>query len=102
MCCNFKVYTVRVRMSLLDRILFYDQDIVLSFEYHLFLPGAKAGPHSWVPFYYLGEYYQRTGQKQDLNRARKCFEKSYSLNPYSREAGSALSDIYFKQVSTIS
>ena len=52
-----------------------------------------------MPFYYLGDYYQRPGPKQDFDRARKCFEKSFSLNPHSKEAGSALSDVYFKQVS---
>ena len=52
-----------------------------------------------MPFYYLGDYYQRSGPKQDFDRARKCFEKSFSLNPHSKEAGSALSDVYFKQVS---
>ena len=67
----------------------------------LFLQAAKADPKSWVPFYYLGNYYERSGPKQDLDRARKCFEKSFSLNPHSMEAGSALSDIYFKQVSGI-
>ena len=67
----------------------------------LFLQAAKADPKSWVPFYYLGNYYERSGPKQDLDRARKCFEKSFSLNPHSMEAWSALSDIYFKQVSSI-
>ena len=65
----------------------------------LFLQAAKADPTSWIPFYYLGEYYKKSGAKQDLDRARKCLQKSYSLNPQSNEAGSSLSDILRIQVS---
>ncbi len=67
----------------------------------LFLQAAKSNPNSWLPFYFLGQYYKRAGAKQDLERARKCFQKSFALNPSSTEAGSALSDILRTQVSTV-
>ena len=64
-----------------------------------FLQAAKANPFSWLPFYYLGLYYKNPGAKQDLERARKCLQKSFSLNPNVQETGCALSDILRTQVS---
>ena len=58
-----------------------------------FLMAAKSNPHSWMPFFYLGEFYKRPGPKQNLDQARKCYQKSFALNPQSSDAGPALSDI---------
>ncbi len=66
-----------------------------------FLKAAKANPHSWVPFLFLGHYYFNHANVRDLERARKCYMKSFSLNPTSSEAGAALSDIYRSQASNI-
>jgi tetratricopeptide (TPR) repeat protein len=63
-----------------------------------FLLAAKSNPYSWIPFFYLGEYYRTYAGKPDLDRARKCYQKSVHLNPHSSEAGSALSDIFRSQV----
>ena len=66
----------------------------LDLAHQAFLLAAKSNPHSWLPFYYLGEFYKHPGHsKQNLDQARKCYQKSFSLNPQSSKAGPALSDI---------
>merc|ERR1719150_2055462 len=66
----------------------------LDLAHQAFLLAAKGNPHSWMPFYYLGEFYKHPGHsKQNLDQARKCYQKSFSLNPQSSKAGPALSDI---------
>ncbi|TRY80081.1 hypothetical protein TCAL_09328 [Tigriopus californicus] len=59
-----------------------------------FLKAAKLNPTNAVPFLYLGHHYRKQG---DLDKARKCYQKSFQLNTYSEEAGAALSDIYREQ-----
>jgi hypothetical protein len=51
----------------------------------------------------LGRFYNSWDDpnKRDAEKARKCFLKSYNINPRSNEAGIALSDIYREQVSQI-
>lgn len=63
-----------------------------------FLKAAKLNPSNPVPFLYLGHHYRKQG---DLDKARKCYQKSFQLNTYSEEAGAALSDIYREQVSKL-
>ena len=58
-----------------------------------FLLAAKSNPKSWSPFYYLGLFYSLEGPKMDLERARKCLQKSIQLNPDSEACGSHLSDL---------
>ena len=58
-----------------------------------FLLAAKSNPKSWSPFYYLGLFYSLPNAKRDLERSRKCFQKSIQLNPSSEECGSHLSDL---------
>ena len=53
-------------------------------------------PGSAVPFLYLGHHYANNAGQ--LDKARKCYQKSFSLDPDCAEAGAALSDVYRKQV----
>ncbi len=67
----------------------------------VFLRSAQLNPNNWIPFLYLGRYYNLRSDnesKRDVEKARKCFFKSFNINPRSDEAGMALSDIYREQV----
>ena len=55
-----------------------------------FLRAAKVNPGNAVPFLYLGHAYRARG---DLEKARKCYQKSFHLDPGSTEAAVALSDV---------
>jgi len=72
-------------------------------SFPVFLRSAQLNPSNWLPFLYLGRYYNSWDDpnKRDAEKARKCFLKSYNINPRSNEAGIALSDIYREQVSQI-
>ncbi|XP_066249141.1 superkiller complex protein 3 isoform X2 [Euwallacea similis] len=59
-----------------------------------FLKAAKCDPGNYIPFVNLGHYYVKVNQ---LEKARRCYEKGFKLNSLSSEAGSALSKIYRKQ-----
>ena len=63
-----------------------------------FLKAAKLNPLSPLPFLYLGHHYVKAG---DWEKARKCYQKSFKLDPTSEEAGAALSDVYRIQVLTL-
>ena len=47
-------------------------------------------PGNAVPFLYLGHAYRARG---DAEKARKCYQKSFSLDPGCVEAAVALSDV---------
>ena len=67
----------------------------------VFLRSAQLNPNNWIPFLYLGRYYNSRADnesRRDAEKARKCFFKSFNINPRSEEAGMALSDIYREQV----
>lgn len=69
-------------------------------SHRCFLLAAKSNPKSWVPFLYLGHTFAHKGGKQDftsIEKAKKCYYKSFSLNPQSCEAGAAVSDILVMQ-----
>ncbi|XP_069681678.1 tetratricopeptide repeat protein 37 [Periplaneta americana] len=57
-----------------------------------FLKAAKLDPHSYSCYVYLGHYYSQGGK--DLDKARRCYQKAFRLNPNCKEAGAGLSDIY--------
>ncbi|KAL7645632.1 UNVERIFIED_CONTAM: hypothetical protein RMT77_004018 [Armadillidium vulgare] len=57
----------------------------------LLLKAAKYNPKLSDSFLYIGHYYRL---EDNLEKARKCYEKALSLNPGSEEAGSSLSDVY--------
>ena len=50
----------------------------------------KVNPGNAVPFLYLGHAYRARG---DAEKARKCYQKSFSLDPGCAEAAVALSDV---------
>ncbi|KAH1001196.1 hypothetical protein HUJ04_013439 [Dendroctonus ponderosae] len=58
-----------------------------------FLKAAKCDPSNFACFVHLGQYYNRVGH---LDKARRCYEKAFKLNPASPEAGSELSKVYRK------
>ncbi|KAG8237943.1 hypothetical protein J437_LFUL017317 [Ladona fulva] len=53
---------------------------------------AKLDPTSCTPFVFLGKLYY--GIFRDKEKARRCFQKAFQLNPHSVEAGQGLSDTY--------
>ena len=57
-----------------------------------FLRAAKVNPGNPVPFLYLGHAYRARGGG-DLGKARKCYQKSFHLDPGCTEAAVALSDV---------
>ncbi|KAH9524909.1 Tetratricopeptide repeat protein 37 [Bulinus truncatus] len=59
------------------------------------IKAAKLDPNYFESFLYLGYYYRDI--LHDKNKARKCFQKAYDLNPSSAEAGSALVDSLMEQ-----
>ena len=80
--------------TLLKGQIYWESGQNFDLAHQSFLLAAKGNPHSWMPFYYLGEFYKHPGHsKQNLDQARKCYQKSFSLNPQSSKAGPALSDI---------
>ena len=85
----------------LEGELLWDAD-KKSESFPVFLRSAQLNPSNWLPFLYLGRYYNSWADHRDAEKARKCFLKSFSLNPRSREAGMALSDIFREQVATFS
>ena len=69
-------------------------------SFPIFLRSAQLNPSNWLPFLYLGRYYNSWAGKRDAEKARKCYLKSFNLNPRSTEAGTTLSDILREQVNT--
>ncbi|KAK4885213.1 hypothetical protein RN001_001484 [Aquatica leii] len=59
-----------------------------------FLKGAKLDPYCYLCFLYLGDYYYKFN---DLDKARRCYEKVCGINPKCIEAVTALSKIYRAQ-----
>ena len=59
-----------------------------------FLKAAKSSPSNPVSFLYLGHIYRDSG---DLDKARKCYLKSFQLDPAGMDAARELSDVYRKQ-----
>ncbi|XP_067002861.1 tetratricopeptide repeat protein 37 [Anabrus simplex] len=58
----------------------------------VFLKATKLDPNCYTCFVYLGHYYRHIGQ--DLDKARRCYQKAFQLNARDEEAGAGLSDIY--------
>ncbi|CAG9862355.1 unnamed protein product [Phyllotreta striolata] len=58
-----------------------------------FLKAAKCDANNYICFFHLGNYYQKIG---DFDKARRCYEKAYSLNKSSREVAIELSKMYSK------
>lgn len=57
-----------------------------------FLKGVHANPNNWQCLLYLGHYYRERGN--DLDKARKCYQKALRINSNSEEAGAGLSTAY--------
>nr|CAD7400214.1 unnamed protein product [Timema poppensis] len=68
-------------------------------EYNLslkaLLKATKLDPNCYVCYLYLGHYYSLNGK--DLDKARRCYQKSFQLNSQCVEAGVKLCDIYRAQ-----
>ncbi|XP_046996555.1 tetratricopeptide repeat protein 37 [Schistocerca americana] len=60
-----------------------------------FLKATKLDPNSYYCFVYLGRYYSLNDK--DLDKARRCYQKAFQLNPRGDEAGIGLSDTYRRQ-----
>nr|CAD7589451.1 unnamed protein product [Timema genevievae] len=56
---------------------------------------TKLDPNCYVCYLYLGHYYSLDGK--DLDKARRCYQKSFQLNSQCVEAGVKLCDIYRAQ-----
>ena len=68
-------------------------------SFPVFLRSAQLNSNNWLPFLYLGRYYNSAGTNREPEKARKCFLKSFNINPRSQEAGMVLSDLLREQVS---
>lgn len=58
------------------------------------LKAAKLYPDHADTFLYLGHFYHH--HKSDMEKAKKCYEKAYSLNAINTNIAKALSEIYIK------
>ncbi|PSN51235.1 Tetratricopeptide repeat protein 37 [Blattella germanica] len=56
------------------------------------LKATKLDPNSYICYVYLGHYYR--SENRDLDKARRCYQKAFLLNPNCKEAGAGLSDTY--------
>lgn len=65
-----------------------------------FLKGIHADPYNWECFVYLGNYYIEHGN--DVERAKKCYQKALLINPDSEQAGIGLSTAYRLLQSSVS
>ncbi|KAG5897490.1 hypothetical protein JTB14_031114 [Gonioctena quinquepunctata] len=59
-----------------------------------FLKAAKADPDNYLCYFYLGRYYEKA---EDLDKAKRCYERAFKLNPRSSQVGIELSRIYQNQ-----
>ncbi|XP_063225938.1 superkiller complex protein 3 [Bacillus rossius redtenbacheri] len=59
------------------------------------LKATKLDPNCYICYLYLGHHYKHGDS--DLDKARRCYQKAFQLNPSSMEAGESLSDIYRQQ-----
>jgi tetratricopeptide (TPR) repeat protein len=64
------------------------------------LQATKLDPNCYSCYVYLGNYYS-LGAK-NLDKARRCYQKAFHINPHCKEAGAALSDIYRLQKNAVS
>jgi tetratricopeptide (TPR) repeat protein len=64
------------------------------------LQATKLDPLCYSCYQYLGHYYSLGGK--DLDKARRCYQKAFHLNPSCKESGAALSDIYRLQKNPVS
>ncbi|XP_023026959.2 tetratricopeptide repeat protein 37 [Leptinotarsa decemlineata] len=59
-----------------------------------YLRAAKADPNNFNCFINLGQYYEKF---EDLDKARRCYERAFKINPKYPEIGIKLSKIYRRQ-----
>lgn len=74
----------------LGRVYWFMQDDTSAFKY--FMQSVKLDPYFASGFTFLGHYYR--GIKKDHNRAKKCYQKAYVLNPLDADAALYLSDYF--------
>ncbi|PRP83581.1 tetratricopeptide repeat protein 37-like [Planoprotostelium fungivorum] len=63
---------------------------------HLLL-SAQLNPNFSGNFSYLGHFYRDGG---DVDKAKRCYQKAFSLNPLDTEAGISLADLYIENKQT--
>lgn len=59
-----------------------------------YLKAAKLDANYYMIFIYLARYYEYC---KDLEKARRCYQKAFKINPRCLEAGMGLSNIYRQQ-----
>ena len=55
------------------------------------LKAAKLNPKNGLAFLYIGHYYKMVN---NFDKAKKCYEKAFNINPYQADISMSLSDIY--------
>jgi superkiller protein 3 len=90
---NFEALVLRGRIEFEKEAISDTQTETTALPY--FLKAAKLNSDNPVPFLFLGHLYRDRG---DVAKARKCYQKSFQLDPGSMEAGCSLSDIFRSQV----
>ncbi|RUP47706.1 hypothetical protein BC936DRAFT_145426 [Jimgerdemannia flammicorona] len=63
-----------------------------DYAYKQFIQAAKLDPHFAAAFTYLGHYYRIV--EHDRLRAKRCYQKAFSLDPSDADSGIQLSDYY--------
>jgi tetratricopeptide (TPR) repeat protein len=71
----------------------YRRDKQYCFE--LFIKSAQLDPTLDDPFVHLGHFYRQV--QADLDRARKCYQKAFSLNPGNQQVARLLADLYTQE-----
>lgn len=74
----------------LGKLLFNENNNHSCMTY--FLKSAKLNQWCYLNFLYLGHCYKN--MVKDIDKARRCYQKAFQLNPNSQEAGKQLSDLY--------
>ncbi|KAJ1959302.1 Superkiller protein 3, partial [Dipsacomyces acuminosporus] len=67
-----------------------------QYAYSCWIKAARIDPNAAETFSGLGKWYQEHGNG-DIERAKKCFAKAFSLDHTNGEAGQALSEIYLSE-----
>lgn len=57
-----------------------------------FLKSAKLNPNHAYTFLYLGNFYKQCNN--DLEKAKKCYEKAYNIKPHGKDIAINLSEVY--------
>lgn len=59
----------------------------------MYFQSAKSDPNNYLTYTYLGKYYNKI---DDIEKAKRCYEKAFKIHPKSQEIAVELSKIYRK------